>query len=129
HPTEIEAVLAAARALGRPIVVAFQPHRFTRTAMLADAFGPALAGADRIVLTDIYGAGEEPIPGVTLDSLAESIRRSVAVPVDVVPQVGDVAAAVTRIARPGDLVLTLGAGSIGTVSDQILASLSGGVRA
>ena len=70
HPTEIAAVLAAARTLGRRIVVAFQPHRFTRTAALMDAFGPALAGADHIVLTDIYAAGEEPIPGVTLEALA-----------------------------------------------------------
>ena len=69
HPTEIAAVLAAARTLGRRIVVAFQPHRFTRTAALMDAFGPALAGADHIVLTDIYAAGEDPIPGVTLEAL------------------------------------------------------------
>jgi UDP-N-acetylmuramate--alanine ligase len=129
HPTEIEAVLAAARSLGRRIVVAFQPHRFTRTAMLADAFGPALAGADRIVLTDIYAAGEDPIPGITIDALADAIRRSVTVPVDVVPQLAEVPNAVARIARPGDLVLTLGAGSIGSVSDEILRILSGGVHA
>ena len=75
-----------ARRSNRRIVVAFQPHRFTRTAALMDAFGPALAGADHIVLTDIYAAGEDPIPGVTLDALAAAIRRSVAVPVDVVPR-------------------------------------------
>src|SRR5262249_28543173 len=69
HPTEIAAVLAAAKTLGRRIVVAFQPHRFTRTAALIDAFGPALAGADHVVLTDIYSAGEDPIAGVTLDAL------------------------------------------------------------
>src|SRR6185437_11664338 len=56
HPTEIAAVLAAARTLNRRIVVAFQPHRFTRTASLMGAFGPALAGADHVVLTDIYAA-------------------------------------------------------------------------
>src|SRR5439155_2285513 len=77
HPTEIAAVLDAARALNRRVVVAFQPHRFTRTASLMDAFGPALAGADYIVLTDIYAAGEEPIPGITLDALAAVVRRSV----------------------------------------------------
>ena len=63
HPTEIAAVLAAARTLGRRIVVAFQPHRYSRTAALMEAFGPALAGADHVVLTDIYSAGEEPIAG------------------------------------------------------------------
>ena len=68
HPTEIAAVLAAARAtLDRRLVVAFQPHRYSRTAHLLDAFGPALADADEIVLTDIYAAGEEPIAGVTVD--------------------------------------------------------------
>src|SRR5882762_6436412 len=75
HPTEIAAVLAAARAtLGRRLVVAFQPHRYTRTQQLMDAFGPALREADEIVLTDIYGASEEPIAGVTLDALAGAVR-------------------------------------------------------
>ena len=64
HPTEIAAVLAAARTFNRRIVVVFQPHRFSRTAALLDAFGPALASADHIVLTDIYSAGEDPIPSV-----------------------------------------------------------------
>src|SRR5947207_6359060 len=63
HPTEIAAVLRAARTLGRRIVVAFQPHRYTRTASLLNAFGPALAAADQVVLTDIYAAGEDPIAG------------------------------------------------------------------
>ena len=68
HPTEIAAVLAAARAtLERRLVVAFQPHRYSRTAQLLDAFGPALRDADEIVLTDIYAASEEPIRGVTVD--------------------------------------------------------------
>ena len=99
----------------RRIVVAFQPHRFTRTAALMDAFGPALAGADHIVLTDIYAAGEDPIPGVTLDALADAVRRSVTVPVDVVPRARRRrAGARCAIARPGDVVITLGAGSIGT---------------
>ncbi len=75
HPTEIAAVLAAARAtLDRRLIVAFQPHRYSRTAQLLDAFGPALRDADEIVLTDIYAAGEEPIPGITVEALAESIR-------------------------------------------------------
>src|SRR5204862_6477493 len=60
HPTEIAAVLAAARTLNRRVIVAFQPHRYTRTAALMDAFGPALAAADHIVLTGIYSAGEVP---------------------------------------------------------------------
>jgi UDP-N-acetylmuramate--alanine ligase len=123
HPTEVAAVLAAARTFNRRVIVAFQPHRFTRTASLMDAFGPALSGADHVVLTDIYSAGEDPIPGVTLESLAAAIRRRVTVPVDVVPRVDDVVEALVAIARPGDLVITLGAGSIGGVPDRLVAAL------
>ena len=75
HPTEIRAVLDAARAsLGRRLIVAFQPHRYSRTARLMDRFGPALAQADELVLADIYAAGEDPIPGVTAEALSEAIR-------------------------------------------------------
>jgi UDP-N-acetylmuramate--alanine ligase len=126
HPTEIAAVLEAARALGRRIVVVFQPHRFSRTAALLDAFGPALASADHVVLTDIYSAGEDPIPGATLDELAASIRSATAVALDVVPLLDDVPSAVARIARRGDVVITLGAGSIGTLPDRLIARLEEG---
>ena len=100
HPTEIAAVLDAARPLNRRVVVVFQPHRYTRTASLMDAFGPALASADQIVLTDIYAAGEDPIPGITLDALASSIREQVDVPVHVAPTLDDVVTEIARIARP-----------------------------
>jgi UDP-N-acetylmuramate--alanine ligase len=118
-------VLAAAKTLGRRIVVAFQPHRFTRTASLMDAFGPALAGADHIVLTDIYAAGEEPIAGVTIDALGAAVRRAVQAPVDIVPRLDDVVPAIVRAARPGDLVITLGAGSIGALPERLIAALEG----
>ncbi len=124
HPTELAAVIAAAGTLGRRIVAAFQPHRYTRTAALMSAFGPSLAGADHIVLTDIYGAGEDPMPGVTIDALAREIRRSVGVPVDVVRNVDDVADALAKIARRGDVVLTLGAGSITSVAARLVDTLA-----
>ena len=127
HPTEIAAVLAAARTLGRRIVVVFQPHRYTRTASLMEAFGPALAAADHIVLTDIYSAGEDPIAGVTLDALGAAVRRSVKAPVDLVPRLDDLVPAIVRVAKPGDVVITLGAGSIGSVPDRLVAALGGGV--
>lgn len=124
HPTEMAAVIGAARAaLGRRLVVVFQPHRYSRTKMLLDRFGPALQGADEIVLTDIYAAGEDPIPHVTLESLADAVRRHVTVPVHLVPRLADVPAEVARLARPGDAVITLGAGSIGPASDAIVAAL------
>ena len=124
HPTEIAAVLAAARLLDRRIVVAFQPHRYSRTAALLDAFGPSLAGADHIVLADIYAAGEDPIPGVTIDRLAAAIRTATAAPVDVVPAVENLPAALAALARPGDVVITLGAGSIGSVAEALVARLA-----
>ena len=123
HPTEIAAVLAAAKTLNRRIVVAFQPHRYTRTAALMNDFGPSLADADHIVLTDIYAASEDPIPGVTLDALAAAIRAGARAPLDVAPRLDDVVAAVVRAARPGDVVITLGAGSIGTVPDRLIDAL------
>jgi UDP-N-acetylmuramate--alanine ligase len=124
HPTEIAAVIAAARTLGRRIIVAFQPHRFSRTASLKSAFGPSLADADHVVLTDIYAAGEDPVPGVTLESLAAAIRDRTRRPVDVVPMLRDVAPALAQLAQPGDVVITLGAGSIGTVAEPLIELLS-----
>jgi UDP-N-acetylmuramate--alanine ligase len=124
HPTEIAAVIAAARVtLGRRLIVAFQPHRYSRTAHLMAAFGPSLAGADEIVLTDIYAAGEEPVAGVTLDRLAESIRQGSGRPVHLAPTLDDVVSVVSRLARAGDAVLTLGAGSIGRLPGRLTRAL------
>jgi UDP-N-acetylmuramate--alanine ligase len=124
HPTEIAAALDAARVLKRRLIVAFQPHRYSRTAALMEAFGPALAEADHVVLTDIYAAGEDPIADVTLDALAAAIRRGTRSPVDVVPALDDLVPALLRIARPGDVVMTLGAGSIGSVSRRLIEALA-----
>jgi UDP-N-acetylmuramate--alanine ligase len=127
HPTEIEATLAAARTDGgRRVVAVFQPHRYSRTAALWRQLGESLAGADVIVITDVYGAGELPVPGVTgkllVDALAESApgRRAV-----YLPRRGDVAPFLAREVRPGDLVLTLGAGDITMVGEEAMALLRG----
>ena len=81
HPTEIAAVLAAAKAgIDRRIIAVFQPHRYSRTQQLLNNFGPAFAEADVIVLTDIYPAGEPPIDGVNIEALADAIRSSAAAP-------------------------------------------------
>jgi UDP-N-acetylmuramate--alanine ligase len=103
----------------------FQPHRYTRTRDLLDDFGPALALADVVVLTGIYAAGEPPIPGVSLAGLAEAVRRH-ARDLHVIESMADLPAAVARLARDGDLVVTLGAGSIGTAGDRILDALRAG---
>jgi UDP-N-acetylmuramate--alanine ligase len=124
HPTEIAAVLEAARAtLNRRLIVAFQPHRFSRTAQLLGEFGAAFKNADEIVLTDIYAAGEEPIPGITLDVLADAVERDAGRPVHIVASLDDVVARLMEIVRPGDAVITLGAGSIGTVPATLMDAL------
>jgi UDP-N-acetylmuramate--alanine ligase len=86
-------------------------------------FGPALSLADVVVLTDIYPAGEAPIPGVTLEALAGAVRKDVR-DLHVVPAIADVPQQVRDLARDGDLVLTLGAGSIAAVGDRILTALN-----
>jgi UDP-N-acetylmuramate--alanine ligase len=126
HPTEIAAVIAAARSTGRRLMVVFQPHRYTRTRDLLAEFGTALSGADEVVLTDIYPAGEPPLAGVTVDSVAESVRAAGPCPLHVVPNLADLPARVASLAKPGDLVITLGAGSIGAVGDRILTALASG---
>ncbi len=124
HPTEIAAVIAAARAgIGRRVVIVFQPHRYSRTRDLLDAFGDALGAADEVVLTDIYAAGEAPIAGVTIEGVEAAVRRTGA-SVRVVKSLDDLPRAVAAAARPNDLIITLGAGSIGSVPDRILEELS-----
>jgi len=127
HPTEIRAVLDAARAsLGRRLIVAFQPHRYTRTERLLDQFGPALSKADQLVLADIYAAGEAAIPGVTVDVLAGAVRPYFGDRLHLARTIDDVVSAVIRLAQPGDAVITLGAGSIGTVGPRVLDALTRG---
>jgi UDP-N-acetylmuramate--alanine ligase len=124
HPTEIAAVLEAARSsLARRLVVAFQPHRYSRTAALLDDFGPALAAADEVVLTDIYPAGEAPVAGATLDALATATGRVLGQRLHVAATLDAALASVLGIARPGDAVITLGAGSISSLGPRILAAL------
>jgi UDP-N-acetylmuramate--alanine ligase len=126
HPTEIAAVIAAARSgLDRRVVVVFQPHRYSRTRDLLDAFGAALGAADQVVLTDIYPAGEAPLPGVTIEGVEAAVRRT-GTPVSLVKSLDDLPRAVASLARPNDLVITLGAGSIGTIPDRILSELADG---
>ncbi len=126
HPAEIRATLAAARAgLGRRIVVAFQPHRYTRTRDCFDELARAFHDADLLLLTDIYAAGEEKLAGVSSAALAEAVR---ACGHRAVEYVGEKPALVTRLralARPGDLVFFMGAGDIGRLASEFLAPNGG----
>jgi len=125
HPTEIRATLAAARGCtcGR-IHVVFQPHRYSRTADLLDEFGGAFADADTVIVLPIYAASEEPIPGVTAERLAERIRAESNGPrVEFCADFPFAVNAAAARAREGDMILTLGAGSVSQLAPQIVAAL------
>ena len=125
HPSEIAATLAAARALQpKRLVVVFQPHRYTRTQLLRDQFGPAFAMADAVFITDVYAASEPPIPGVSGQTIIDAIR-SAAPSVDThsTPKVATAHLAVGNFLRPGDLLITLGAGNIHEVGTRLAAAL------
>ena len=124
HPTEIAAALATARRQPHDrLVVVFQPHRYTRTARFLDRFARALAAADVVVLVDIFAAGEEALPGVSTEGLARAVRRATDRPVRHVRTLDEVAPVVAALSRPGDLVLTLGAGPIGGVGGPLLRAI------
>ncbi|MBS1150492.1 MAG: UDP-N-acetylmuramate--L-alanine ligase, partial [Myxococcaceae bacterium] len=124
HPTEVRATLAGARrAFGRRLVVAFQPHRYTRTRDLLDEFVSAFNDADLLFLTNIYAAGEEPIPGISGAGLADAVRAHGHRDVTYVDRRVDLPAALLPRLEPGDLVVTLGAGDITQVGPELLALL------
>ncbi len=125
HPTEIRATLGAARECARGrIHVVFQPHRYSRTADLLDEFSGAFGGADTVIVLPIYAASEEPIPGVTAERLAERIKTEKGGPrVEFAPDFAAAVRAAAASARDGDLILTLGAGSVSLLAAQILAAL------
>ncbi len=124
HPTEIRATLAAARQCGyRRIHVIFQPHRYTRTRDLMDEFTIAFTDADSLFLLDIYPASEKPIEGVTTEVLARQIVDKGNRSAVYMPSVAEAVAAVTNQAQPGDMILTLGAGSVSQIGPLILEKL------
>lgn len=124
HPTEVAATLAALRAVtdqaggGRAVVV-FQPHLYSRTETFAREFGAALSAADLVFVLDVYGAREQPIAGVSGASVADHVR----VPVTYVPDFSAVADRVAGAVRPGDVVVTMGAGDVTMLGPEILTAL------
>lgn len=125
HPHEMAATIAAVKGAWpeRRVMVAFQPHRYTRTRDCLNAFADVLAGVDRVVLAEVYPAGERPIEGADSSHLADAVAARGAKRPTVV-KVEDVGAAILAEAEPGDVVLTMGAGSIARVAPQ----LAGGPR-
>jgi len=126
HPTEIKATLAAAKigSGGRRIVVLFQPHRYTRTHDLMEEFARSFNNADSLFITDIYAASEEPLEGVTGEALTEAIKRFGHKDAQYIGPLENAAATLREHVQPGDLVLTLGAGTVSRISDQLLSLLS-----
>jgi UDP-N-acetylmuramate--alanine ligase len=126
HPAEIRATLAAAReGFGRRLVVLFQPHRYTRTRDLFSEFLDAFDAADQLVLTDIYGAGEEAVDGLSGEVLYWALRRRGHLAVSYVPNCEDLAAAVKPMLQVGDIVVVLGAGNIHGVAEELVQGLVG----
>jgi UDP-N-acetylmuramate--alanine ligase len=126
HPTEVDAQLVAARDMagGGRLIVAFQPHMYSRTLAFAARFGEALGAADEVVVMDVYGAREDPVPGVT----GALVAAAVPLPADRVifePSWSAVPGLLAERARPGDLVLTMGAGDITQIGPEVLRLLGG----
>jgi UDP-N-acetylmuramate--alanine ligase len=125
-PTEVRSVIEAARALDpKRLVVVFQPHRYSRIAALGSQFADAFAGADLVVVTEIFAAGEKPLPGVTGRLVAEAVVRAHPdLDVTYVPGRPELHDHLARLLRPGDLCLTLGAGDLTTLPDELQAAPS-----
>lgn len=121
HPTELDAVIQAARAgwPSRRLVMLFQPHRYTRTRDQFDAFARVLSAVDHVVLGDIYPAGESPVAGITSDALAAAVTRRGGAGVTRIGGVDDAPAALDGLVRDGDLVLIMGAGDIGSLPARL----------
>ncbi len=123
HPTEILATLAAAKkGWGRRTVVVFQPHRYTRVQALMNEFARSFYDADVLAVTDIYPAGEEEIPGVTAEAMAQEIEKHGHKDVTLVKELKDVPGWLAERTREGDMVLTLGAGTVYRAGDDFLQS-------
>jgi UDP-N-acetylmuramate--alanine ligase len=131
HPTEIRAALGAMRESypGMRLIVAFQPHLYSRTRDFAADFGAALAGADAVWVTDVFPAREAPIPGVTGALVADAARTAGGGDVRYQPVLEDLAPALADALVEGDLLVTLGAGSVDSVGRQVLQLLGGRVHA
>ncbi len=127
HPTEVKATLAAAAAgLERRVVVVFQPHRYTRTQHLLEEFFTAFNQADKLIVLDIYAAGEKPIPGISGQALYDGIKKYGHKDVTFLPDKNTAADHLAGVLKKGDLMITLGAGDVWKIGEQVLEKLRHG---
>ncbi len=126
HPTEIAATLEAVRQgwAGRRVVLAFQPHRYTRTHDLLDDFARVLAGVDALIVSEVYAAGEAPIAGADAKAICRAVRSHGRVEPVYLDKIEELGEALARIVRDGDVVVTMGAGSIGAVAGELPQTLA-----
>jgi len=131
HPTEIAATLEAARQAwpGRRLLLVFEPHRYTRTRDLLDDFAQVLSTADALVVAEVYPAGEAPIPGADGKALCRAIRSRGTVEPVLLKSLDELPQVLAGIARDGDVVLTMGAGSIGAAAHDLPATLQAAATA
>ncbi len=124
HPTEITTTLLAARQTEpKRLICVFQPHRYSRTHFLREEFGRAFTPTDTLVLTDVYSAGEEPIPGITGETLKEEVERQTGMQVIYIADKDKVARYLAQIVEPGDLVMTMGAGNVYLIGEELVELL------
>ncbi len=124
HPTEISTTLLAARQTEpKRLICIFQPHRYSRTQFLREEFGRAFTSCDLLILTDVYSAGETPIPGITGETLVEEVQRQTGMQVIYIPDKDKVARYLREIVEPGDLAMTMGAGNIYLAGEELVELL------
>ena len=125
HPTEIKATLSALRSSwkDRRIIVVFQPHRYSRTKLLAEKFGRAFFDADCVIINDIYSANESPISGISGETIFKEVKKSNHRQVKYLPSKDDILSYLSEIVQPGDIIITMGAGDIWTVGQELAKQL------
>ena len=124
HPTEIATTIKAARQTKpKRLVCAFQPHRYSRTQLLQKEYGSCFAGVDLLVLTDVYSAGEDPIPGVDGELLVNEVKRQTGQETVYIQDKKQIAAYLKSIAQPGDLIMTMGAGDIVKCGEELVEAM------
>ncbi len=124
HPTEITTTLLAARQTEpKRLICVFQPHRYSRTQFLREEFGRAFSPTDLLIMTDVYAAGEKPIPGITGELLKEEVQRQTNMQAIYIPDRNKIARYLSEIVEPGDLVMTMGAGNIYATGEELVEIL------